>query len=147
MIRTIVNYIRIQRILKQIYKTEHIEQNLSQLFGVPCKQDWVGRLYMIINPILQNIESNGNALTLDRNNKVLIEEWVMKNLELIRNFVVNNSMFDLLTYSIERIDDDENYLVVFKNVYFDDMKRVCKWLAILIPIIIVGIIVALKVIL
>ena len=137
MIRTIVNYIRIQRILKQIYKTEHIEQNLSQLFGVPCKQDWVGRLYMIINPILQNIESNGNALTLDRNNKVLIEEWVMKNLELIRNFVVNNSMFDLLTYS----------LVVFKNVYFDDMKRVCKWLAILIPIIIVGIIVALKVIL
>lgn len=147
MLKTIINYIRVQRVLKQIYQAEHVETNLSRLFGVPCKQDWVGRLYMVINPLLQNIESNGNTLTLDRNNKVMIEEWVMKNLDLIRNFVVNNSMFDLLTYSIERIDEDENYLVVFKNVYFDDMKLVCKWLAILTPIIIIAIIITLKVIL
>ena len=147
MLKTIINYIRVQRVLKQIYQAEHVEDNLSRLFGVPCKQDWVGRLYMVINPLLQNIESNGNTLTLDRDNNVMIEAWVMKNLDLIRNFVVNNSMFDLLTYSIERIDDDENYLVVFKNVYFDDMKRVCKWLAILTPIIIIGVLIVLKVVL
>lgn len=147
MLKTIINYIRVQRVLKQIYQAEHVEDNLSRLFGVPCKQDWVGRLYMVINPLLQNIESNGNTLTLDRNNNVMIEAWVMKNLDLIRNFVVNNSMFDLLTYSIERIDDDENYLVVFKNVYFDDMKRVCKWLTILTPIIIIGALIVLKVVL
>lgn len=125
MFRIIVNYIKINRLLRKIYKNERIEKNLSQIFGVPCKQDWVGRLYMVINPILQDIDEGGNKIIYDQNNNVQIEAWVMKNLEMIRNFVVNNSMFDLLTYSIDRIDDDENYLIVFKNIYFDDMKKIC----------------------
>lgn len=125
MFRIIVNYIKINRLLRKIYKNEKIEKNLSQIFGVPCKQDWVGRLYMVVNPILQDIEEGGNKIIYDQNNNVQIEAWVMKNLEMIRNFVVNNSMFDLLTYSIDRIDDDENYLIVFKNIYFDDMKKIC----------------------
>ena len=136
MIKTIINYIKIQKLLNKIYDNEKIEQNLSQLFSVPCKRDWVGRLYMVINPILQNIENDGNTLIIDNNN-TNIEAWVMKNLELVRNFVVNNSMFDLLTYSIDRIDDDDNYLVVFKNIYFDDIKRICKWAAILIPLLVI----------
>lgn len=125
MFRIIVNYIKINRLLRKIYKNERIEKNLSQIFGVPCKQDWVGRLYMVVNPILQDIEEGGNKIIYDQNNSAQIEAWVMKNLEMIRNFVVNNSMFDLLTYSIDRIDDDENYLIVFKNIYFDDMKKIC----------------------
>lgn len=127
MISTIINYIRVQRLLRKIYASEKIEKNLSRIFGVECKQDWVGRLYMVVNPIIQNIEDGGNTLVYDKDENLVIEGWVMKNLELIRNFVVNNSMFDLLTYSIDRIDDDENYLIVFKNVYFDDMKKVVKW--------------------
>lgn len=136
----ILNYIRVQRLLNKIYYNEKIEQNLSKTFGVPCRKDWVGRLYMLINPILQNIESDGNEMVYDKNDNMLIESWVMKNLELIRHFVVNNSMFDLLSYSITKYDDDENYLVVFKNIYFDDMMRVVKWLGIGVGIaIIVGI--------
>ena len=125
MFRIIVNYIKVNRLLRKIYKNEKIEKNLSQIFGVPCKQDWVGRLYMVVNPILQDIEDGGNKIIYDQNNNAQIEAWVMKNLEMIRNFVVNNSMFDLLTYSIDRIDDDENYLIIFKNIYFDDMKKIC----------------------
>lgn len=127
MIGTIINYIKIQRILRKIYKAENIEKNLSDLFGVPCKKDWVGRLYMVINPIIQDIESGGNTLVYNSNETVIIEGWVMKNLELIRKFVVNNSLFDLLTYSIDKIDDDDNYLVVFKNIYFDTMKQIVIW--------------------
>lgn len=123
----IYNYIKIQKLLNKIYDGEKIEKNLSKIFGVECKRDWVGRLYMVVNPILQDIETGGNTLIYDRDEKVAIEGWVMKNLELIRQFVVNNAMFDLLSYDIKRIDDDENYLIVFKNIYFDDMKRLVKW--------------------
>lgn len=123
----IYNYIKIQKLLNKIYDGEKIEKNLSKIFGVECKRDWVGRLYMVVNPILQDIETGGNTLIYDRDEKVVIEGWVMKNLELIRQFVVNNAMFDLLSYDIKRIDDDENYLIVFKNIYFDDMKRLVKW--------------------
>lgn len=128
----IYNYIKIQKLLNKIYDGEKIEKNLSKIFGVECKRDWVGRLYMVVNPILQDIETGGNTLIYDRDEKVAIEGWVMKNLELIRQFVINNAMFDLLSYDIKRIDDDENYLIVFKNIYFDDMKRLVKWGSILI---------------
>jgi len=136
--KTIINFIKIQKYLNKIYREEKIEKNLSQIFGVECKHDWVGRLYMVINPIIQNVEDGGNTLIMDRDEKVMIEGWVMKNLELIRNFIINNSMFDLLTYSIEKLDDDENYLVIFKNVYFDDMKTVIKWILFSIGIIGIG---------
>lgn len=129
MFGTIYKYFAVKRLLNKIYDNEKIEENLSRTFGVECKRDWVGRLYMVVNPILQNIESDGNTLVYNRDDKMMIEVWVMHNLELIRNFVVNNSMFDLLTYSIERIDDDENYLIVFKNIYFDDIIKICKWSA------------------
>lgn len=132
------NYIRIQNLLRRIYAEEKIPENLSQTFGVECKVDWVGRLYMLLNPILQNMETGGNTLVFDKDNKVLVEEWVMKNLELIRNFVVNNSLFDMLTYTIERYDDDDNYLVVFKNIYFDDFMKICKWVS---GIVLVGVLV------
>lgn len=138
MFKTIINFIKIQKYLNKIYREEKIEKNLSQIFGVECKHDWVGRLYMVINPIIQNVEDGGNTLIMDRDEKVMIEGWVMKNLELIRNFIINNSMFDLLTYSIEKLDDDENYLVIFKNVYFDDMKTVIKWILFSIGIIGIG---------
>ena len=134
MFGTIINYFKIKKLLLKIYDGEKIEKNLSKIFGVECKRDWVGRLYMVVNPILQNIEDGGNTLIFDRDDNVLIEGWVMKNLELIRNFAVNNSMFDLLTYSIEKIDDDNNYLIVFKNIYFDDMVRIVKWSAALVII-------------
>lgn len=140
MFGAIYNYFKIKKVLNDIYKHEKIETNLSRIFGVPCRRDWVGRLYMVINPILQNINVDGNELVYDKDNNILVEAWVMKNLELIRKFVVNNSMFDLLTYSIERIDDDDNYLIVFKNIYFDDIMRVCRWMA---GIIIVGLLVGL----
>lgn len=131
MFGTIINYFKIKKLLLKIYDGEKIEKNLSKIFGVECKRDWVGRLYMVVNPVLQNIEDGGNTLIFDRDDNVMIEGWVMKNLELIRNFVVNNSMFDLLTYSIEKIDDDNNYLIIFKNIYFDDMMRIVKWSVVL----------------
>lgn len=132
MFGTIRNYFVVKHLLNKIYDNEKIEENLSRTFGVECKRDWVGRLYMVVNPILQNIEDGGNTIVYNKDDKMMIEMWVMKNLELIRNFVVNNSMFDLLTYSIERLDDDENYLIVFKNIYFDDIIKICKWSAAII---------------
>lgn len=127
MFGTIYKYFTIKRLLNKIYDNEKIEENLSRTFGVECKRDWVGRLYMVVNPILQNINDDGNTIVYNKDDKMMIEVWVMHNLELIRNFVVNNSMFDLLTYSIEKLDDDENYLIVFKNIYFDDIVKICKW--------------------
>lgn len=132
MIGTIVNYIRIQRLLNKIIESEKLEKNLSRLFGVDCRRDWVGRLYMVVNPIIQDIEDGGNTIVYDKDENLVIEGWIMKNLELIRNFVVNNSLFDLMTYNIEKLDDDDNYLIVFKNVYFDSMKRIIKWSSIMV---------------
>lgn len=130
MFRTIRDYFKIQKILKAIYHNENLTKNLSQVFGVPCNEDWVGRLYMLVNPVLQNMESDGNTIIYDHNDNRMVEAWVMKNLELSRNFVTENQLFDIMTYSITKYDDDDNYLVVFKNIFFDDVVRIVKWLGV-----------------
>lgn len=126
MFATIRDFFRIQKVLKAIYHNENIEKNLSQLFGVECKRDWAGRLYFLVNPVLQDIETGGNSTVYDHNDNQMVEAWVMKNLELARGFVVENQLFDLLTFKIEKYDNDENYLVVFKNIMFDSMLRIVK---------------------
>lgn len=130
MFRTIRDYFKIQKMLKAIYHNENLTKNLSQVFGVPCNEDWVGRLYMLVNPVLQNVESDGNTIIYDHNDNRMVEAWVMKNLELSRNFVTENQLFDIMTYSITKYDDDDNYLVVFKNIFFDDVVRIVKWLGV-----------------
>ena len=138
MFRTIRDYFKIQKILKAIYHNENLTKNLSQIFGVPCNEDWVGRLYMLVNPVLQNIESDGNAIIYDHNDNRMVEAWVMKNLELSRNFVTENQLFDIMTYSITKYDDDDNYLVVFKNIFFDDVVRIVRWFGVGAGILIVA---------
>lgn len=140
MFGNIRDFIRIQRVLNKIYVGENLIKNLSGLFGVECRKDWVGRLYMVVNPILQNIESDGNTLIYDQDDTQMVEAWVMKNLELSRNFVLSNQLFDMLTYTIERLDDDDNYLVVFKNIAFDDFIKTCKRILVILAILgVVGI--------
>ena len=38
------------RLLNKIYKNENILNNLSQLFEVRFKKDWIGRVYAVLNP-------------------------------------------------------------------------------------------------
>ena len=50
----------------------------------------------------------------------------MTKLNLVKDFIMANNLFDLLTYEIKRIDDYDNYLFIIKPITFDDCKKWTK---------------------
>lgn len=123
--------IKYTRIIKRVYRDEDILNNFSKLFGTEFRIDWVGRIYAVINPNIiqgeldvntQIFEYGDNGLT----NAPYIEKWIMTKFNLIRDFIMANNLFDLLTYEIKKLDEYDNYLFVIKPITFDDCKKWTK---------------------
>ena len=135
-IKNLVLNIKYTRLLRKIYKDEFLLQRFSELFGTEFRLDWVGRMYTVINPNIINdkldintqiFEYGNNGLT----NEPYIEKYIMTKFNLVKDFIMANNLFDLLTYEIKRIDEYDNYLFVIKPITFDECK---KWTKIFIGV-------------
>ena len=135
-IKNLVLNIKYTRLLRKIYKDEFLLQRFSELFGTEFRLDWVGRMYTVINPNIINdkldintqiFEYGTNGLT----NEPYIEKYIMTKFNLVKDFIMANNLFDLLTYEIKRIDEYDNYLFVIKPITFDECK---KWTKIFIGV-------------
>lgn len=135
-IKNLVLNIKYTRLLRNIYKDEFLLQRFSELFGTEFRLDWVGRMYTVINPNIINdkldintqiFEYGNNGLT----NEPYIEKYIMTRFNLVKDFIMANNLFDLLTYEIKRIDKYDNYLFVIKPITFDECK---KWTKIFIGV-------------
>ena len=127
--------VKYTRLLKQIYKDEQLLYKFSELFGTEFRIDWVGRMYAVFNPNIINneLDVNSQIFEYDENgltNKPYIEKWIMTKLIIIKDFIMANNLFDLLTYEIKRIDDYDNYLFIIKPITFDDCMKWTKIFAI-----------------
>ena len=139
-LKNLVLNIKYTRILKKIYKDEDLLNKFSQLFGVEFRIDWVGRVYTIINPNITNEKLNINTQIFEYGedgftNRPYVEKYIMTRLNLIRDFIMANNMFDLLTYEIKRLDEYDNYLFVIKPITFDDCMKWTKVFAIVYSVI------------
>ena len=115
--------------LKKIYKDENLINKFSELFGTEFRMEWVGRIYAVFNPNVINNELDVNSQIFEYNDNGLtnapyIEKWIMTRLNLVKDFIMANNLFDLLTYEIKKIDDYDNYLFIIKPITFDDC---IKW--------------------
>lgn len=119
------------KIIKDVYKEDSVIEKFSQLFGTEFRMDWVGRLYCVINPNIigdqldintQIFEYGENGLT----NNAYIEKYIMTKLNAIRDLIIANNLFDLLTYRIEKLDEYDNYLFVIEPITFEDAKKWSK---------------------
>ena len=93
------------KLLRNIYKSENLIQNLTNLFGVQFKIDWVGRIYAIFNPNIYNggFDQNSQIFEYNENgfdNSFLVEKRIMEMLSVASQFIRAKNLFDLLTYKI-----------------------------------------------
>ena len=126
----IVNY-KYTKLLTKIYEDEQLLTKFSQLFGTEFRIDWVGRMYTVINPniIDDKFDINTQIFEYGENgfsNEPYIEKWIMTKFNIVKDFIMANNLFDLLTYEIKKIDDYDNYLFVIKPITFDDCKKWTK---------------------
>ena len=132
-IPTLVRYAKLNRIVKKIDENEGLMYNLSQMYGSEFKRDWVGRWYTVLNPLVQDMrtedgtdrrifEFTDNGLS----DKTFIDKWCMDRMFAASNFIKNKELLDIMTYSLEKLDDNQNYLFVLKPVLFQDLKKTFK---------------------
>lgn len=142
-IKNLILNIKYTKLLKKIYKDEKLLEKFSQLFGVEFRIDWVGRIYTVINPNILNdkldintqiFEYGANGLT----NEPYIEKYIMTKFNLVKDFIMANNLFDLLTYEIKRIDEYDNYLFVIKPITFDECKKWTKIFASVYSVIVIA---------
>lgn len=131
-ITNLILNVKYTKLIKKVYNDEDLLNKFSQLFGTEFRMDWVGRIYTVINPNIiddkfdintQIFEYNEEGLT----NNVYIERWIMGKFNLVKDFIMANNLFDLLTYEIKKLDDYDNYLFIIKPITYDDCF---KWIKI-----------------
>lgn len=138
--------IKYTRILNKVYDNENILNNLSKLFEVNFKKDWIGRIYAVINPSIQNgvydqnkqiYEYGQDGLT----NHMFVEQQIMEKLNVAQQFIQAQNLFDLLTYEIRKLDEYNNYLFIIQPITLPDCLEYTKKFTIVYSILIlIGII-------
>lgn len=123
------------RIIKKVYKDENLLEGLSKLFKTDFHQDWIGRVYAVLNP---NLDENGNYSPNTQifeygesglNNEKMIEQWVMEKLMVVSRFINANNLFELLSYSIKKLDNYDNYLFILEPITLADCLKWSKRMA------------------
>ena len=140
-IKNLILNIKYTKLLIKIYRNEQLLNKFSQLFGTEFRMDWVGRIYTVINPniIKDQFDVNTQIFEYGENgftNEPYIEKWIMTKFNLVKDFIMANNLFDLLTYELKKIDEYDNYLFIIKPITFDDCKKWTKIFGITYSIII-----------
>jgi hypothetical protein len=130
-IKNLTLNIRYTKLLNKIYKDEKLVERFSQLFGTEFRIDWVGRMYTVINPNIINEQFDVNTQIFEYgengfSNDPYVEKWIMTKFNIVKDFIMANNLFDLLTYELKKLDEYDNYLFIIKPITFDDCKKWTK---------------------
>lgn len=135
--------IKYSKIIKKVYKEEHLLEGLSSIFKANFKTDWIGRVYAVLNP---NLDENGqyspNTQIFEYgsdglNNDRMVEQWVMEKMVIISDFIRTNNLFEILTYSLKKIDKYDNYLFILEPITLQDCLKSSKRFAILLGVLLI----------
>ncbi len=127
------------RLLGKIIDKENLIYNLSVLFGAQFKYDWLNRPYVVLNPNVKDGQFNTDrVLEIDGNDAEYIKRWVIEKLLSANSFIIDNNLFDIVSYKVNRLDEF-NYLFYLYPIQYTDTRHKFKW-AFIELLIIIGLI-------
>ena len=147
LIRNLIDYVKIKRIIKEVIKEEDLLNNLSSLFSkgdyrIKFKQDWIGRIYAVVNPVVQDPQSRIFEFGEEGVNiKSFVHKWVMDHMIAADTFIKNHELFDILIYNIEQLDENYNFLFTLTPIaWYDFWKSLKRFFWISLSIIVLAIV-------
>ena len=128
--RNLFQHLKYHRIIKAAYEKEELIAKISTLLGVQFKLDWISRLYAVINPNIKDGKYNPDQIyefDIQGNpyNNEWVTKWVMERLNILRNFMQTENLFDVLEYKIKDLGN-LNYLIIFQPVTLDPVFKSIK---------------------
>lgn len=149
-IKSIVNYIKSKHYISDTLYSKELKYVLDNYLHTNIKKDWLGRLYCVVNPGIDNsgefnisnmiIEMDGD----NTNNHEYIKQWTYKQMKLIAQLFKIEKLYDYINIEFTHIgpENQDNYLIVFDIVARKELsyslKKLCKQT--LLYIIILGVI-------
>lgn len=133
-LRSSIRYIKLNKSVGKIFHSNDFKLLLRKYLNINVKTDWLGRLYGIINPII-DVNGNLNISTMvieidgnDTNNSEWVKNWLYKQLNLTSQLFKLEKLYDYISMDIEHVGPIEmdNYLIIFDLVYRLEFAKALK---------------------
>ncbi len=126
------------RMINEAMEEDGVSDGLSRLFqGAVFRRDRGGRIYAVINPMINNGKYDPSGVVIDEETgswKEWMDEWVMQRMIAAQAFIRANNLFELLTYELTPLDDSGNCLLVLAPLtlqpLLDAARTTLKWLGV-----------------
>lgn len=148
-----IYYAKVKKSAGTVFYSEEFKTLMRKYLKVDLKEDWIGRLYGVINPTINEkgqldfssmvIELDGN----DTNNSDWVNTWIYKQLNLVSQLFKIEHLYDFINLDIKHVGpvSMDNYLIVFdliaRKSFTNSAKSLLKNLSVLAVIAIVCLII------
>ena len=123
-IKSAINYINDYEYISDTFYSEAFKIVLKEYLNVDIKKDWIGRLYGVVNP---NINEEGKfdvtrtIIEFDdenTNNKEYVKHWAHKQLYIIGEVFKIENLYHFIDLEFRHVGPKEadNYLLIFDIV-------------------------------
>ena len=134
LIESIYTYNKEYNYIKDTFYSDEFKLVLKKYLKVNIKKDWIGRLYGVINPMVDtngNLDVNSVVIELDgmnTNNMEYVQVWIHKQLKLIADLFQINKLYDYIDLELNKVGPKEldNYLLIFDIVSRKEMINKLK---------------------
>lgn len=132
------NYVKDKYYINETFHSREFIFVLNKYLKSNFKVDWLGRLYGIINP---NINDKGEfdissmIMEIDgenTNTNEYVKYWTYKQLQLIQDLFKLHKMYDYISIEFEHVGPTnmDNYLIIFdiasRQLFTSSLKKVLK---------------------
>lgn len=149
LIVAIYSYIRDKNMIKNVFYSDDFKLILNTYLNTNFKNDWIGRIYGVVNPNINingQIDFSNTIIELNddlTNDDLYVHNWIYRQLNLMSNAlkIKSSAFFDYIGMSIEKVGpgNQNNYLIIFDIIsrleLVNTLKHFLKVLLIYISII------------
>lgn len=122
----VFSYIKSRLYIKDTLYSEQFKYVLKKYLKADFKEDWIGRLYAVVNPAIdingnidfgsQIIEFTEDGMSTDN----YVKSWVLKQMSLIKSVfnLQQSGFFDYISAEFKHVgpENGDNWLIVFDLV-------------------------------
>lgn len=119
----IYSYIRDKNMIKNVFYSNDFKLILNTYLNTSFKNDWIGRIYGVVNPNINidgQIDFSNTIIELNddlTNDDLYVHNWIYRQLNLMGNAlkIKSSAFFDYIGMSIEKVgpENQNNYLIIF----------------------------------
>jgi len=144
-----IQYRKDKKLISDTFYGPAFKKVINQYLKTDLREDWIGRLYGVVNPTIHNGELDFNNMIVEidgenTNNNEYVKHWVYKQMQLISNLFKIEKLYDYIDIDFSHVGpiNMDNYLVVFdivsRKIKAESGKSLLKRIGLLAILAIIG---------